>query len=81
MTNTRETLARSKLLALGIVIDAVATAIIFGWWLMAATGHSDGDVRVLTLGVLALLALTVIAWWRWRTAKRRAFSQSDSEVA
>ncbi|MGX1762634.1 hypothetical protein ACWIGW_45950 [Nocardia brasiliensis] len=72
MTNARDTPARLKVRALGIVIDLTATAVVLGWLFMAATGHSDGDIRILTVTLLMLLALTVVAWVRWRAAKRRA---------
>lgn len=75
MTNVRETPARLKLRALGVVLDLVLTGVIFAWWLMAATGHSNGDIRILTVALLACLVWTAVTWMRWRAAKRRALDQ------
>ncbi|MBF6545299.1 hypothetical protein [Nocardia brasiliensis] len=72
MTNVRETPARLRLRQLGVVLDLVLTGVMLAWWLMAATGHSDGDIRILAVCVLACVVLSGIRWWRLRGAQRRA---------
>ncbi|QIS01285.1 hypothetical protein F5X71_02200 [Nocardia brasiliensis] len=75
MTKACETPARLKLRVLGVVLVLVLTGVIFAWWLMAATGHSDGDTRILSVALLMCLIWTVIRWIRLRAAKRRATDQ------
>ncbi|MBF6131143.1 hypothetical protein [Nocardia brasiliensis] len=81
MTNVLETSARLRLRKIGVAFDLVVTAVILAWWLMAVTGHADGNTRVLALCWLICVALTVIALWRLRTAQHRArVAQDEPQV-
>lgn len=78
MTIVCEAPARLKVRKLVLAADSAITAVVLGWWLMAATGHSDGDLGVLTVCVVVCTVLTVIAWLRLRPAMPRVCS-SPSE--